>query len=112
MYNNIALFSKQPRAAGTEGEYQAVQYIKSEFERYGYETELQPFTIQEWDGGTSSLSFNDQVFSGDVHTFEGSINDRVTGSLVYVGLGSKDEVGDEVAGKIALIERASYTFYQ
>ncbi len=112
MYNNIALLSKQPRAAGTEGEYQAVQYIKSEFERYGYETELQPFTIQEWDGGTSSLAFNDQVFSGDVHTFEGSINDRVTGSLVYVGLGSKDEVGDDVAGKIALIERGSYSFYE
>ncbi|MFP3490830.1 PA domain-containing protein, partial [Staphylococcus sp. SIMBA_130] len=35
-----------------------------------------------------------------------------TGSLVYVGLGSKDEVGDEVAGKIALIERGSYSFYE
>ncbi|TKD70860.1 M28 family metallopeptidase [Pseudalkalibacillus hwajinpoensis] len=112
MYNNIDLLSKQPRAAGTEGEFKAVQYIKSEFESYGYQTELQPFTIQEWDGGTSSLSFNDEVFSGDVRSFQGSINDSVTGSLVYVGLASASEVGDEVAGKIALIERGSYSFYE
>ncbi|WP_347548609.1 M28 family peptidase [Pseudalkalibacillus hwajinpoensis] len=112
MYNTIALLSKQPRAAGTEGEYKAVQYIKSEFERYGYETELQPFTIQEWDGGSAAVSFNGDAFTGDVHTFNGSINGSATGSLVYVGLASADEVGDEVAGKIALIERGSFSFYE
>lgn len=112
MYDNIALLSKQPRAAGTEGEYQAVQYIKSEFESYGYETELQPFTIQEWDGGTSAISLNDEESSFDVNSFEGSINGSVTGSLVYVGLASASEVGDEVEGKIALIERGSYSFYE
>ncbi|MDP4552572.1 M20/M25/M40 family metallo-hydrolase [Alkalihalobacillus macyae] len=112
MYNNIAFLSKQPRAAGTEGEYKAVQYIKSEFESYGYETELQPFTIQEWDGGTSSISLNDEESSFDVNSFEGSINGSVTGPLVYVGLASASEVGDEVEGKIALIERGSYSFYE
>jgi aminopeptidase YwaD len=111
MYNNIAKLSAQPREAGTEGEYNAVQYIKSQFEQLGYETELQPFTFPEWDGGDSSILLNDQVFNGGVHTFNGSINGNVTASLVYVGLGSTEEVNNDVEGKIALIERGSYSFY-
>ncbi|WP_163527775.1 M28 family peptidase [Halobacillus ihumii] len=111
MYNHIALLSENPREAGTQGEYEAVQYIKNEFESYGYDTELQPFTFQEWDGGTSALSFNQQSFSGDPHTFNGSVNASVQAPLEYAGLGSSEEVGSNVDGKIALIERGSYTFY-
>jgi aminopeptidase YwaD len=111
MYNNIAKLSAQPREAGTEGEYNAVQYIKSQFEQLGYETELQPFTFPEWDGGDSSILLNDQVFDGGVHTFSGSVNGNVTAPLVYVGLGSTEEVSNDVEGKIALIERGSYSFY-
>ena len=40
MYDTIAKLSAQPRAAGTEGELIGAQYIKSQFEQYGYETEL------------------------------------------------------------------------
>ncbi|UOQ95435.1 M28 family peptidase [Halobacillus shinanisalinarum] len=111
MYNNIALLSESPREAGTQGEYDAVQYIKGEFESYGYDTELQPFTFQEWDGGTSAIDVNNQAFSGEVHTFNGSVNSNVQAPLVYVGLASSEEVGNEVEGKIALIQRGSYTYY-
>ncbi|MFD2923762.1 M28 family peptidase [Halobacillus naozhouensis] len=111
MYNHIALLSENPREAGTQGEYEAVQYIKDEFESYGYDTEIQPFTFQEWDGGTSTISINSQEFSGDVHTFNGSINTSVEAPLEYVGLGAPEEAGSEVKGKIALIERGTYTFY-
>jgi aminopeptidase YwaD len=111
MYNRIALLSETPRQAGTEGEYNAVQYIKSEFESYGYETELQPFEfVADWNEGTSTISINGTDFDGDVHTFHGSENGNANGSLVYVGLAK--EVNKNLEGKIALIERGEISFYE
>ncbi|SDO37121.1 M28 family peptidase [Halobacillus aidingensis] len=112
LYERVDLLSKQPREAGTQGEYDAVQYIKSEFESYGYETEVQPFTFQAWDGGTSSISVNGSDFAGDVHTFNGSVNGTVEATLEYVGLAYAGDVPDTVSGKIALIERGEISFYE
>ncbi|WP_421381706.1 M28 family peptidase [Bacillus salacetis] len=113
MYNTVDLLSKQPREAGTEGEKIAVEYIKSKFEEYGYETELQPFKLEgEWNAGTSSVTLNGTAFSGDVRSFSGSVNKSVTAPLEFVGLGSPTEVeAAELEGKIALIERGVFNFY-
>ncbi|MGI8313717.1 M28 family peptidase [Halobacillus mangrovi] len=110
MYNQIALLSESPREAGTQGEYNAVQYIKSEFESYGYETELQPFEFESGWEGTSTISINGTDFDGDVHTFNGSVNGTAQGSLVYVGLAN--DVTADLDGKIALIERGEISFYE
>ncbi|WP_369793270.1 PA domain-containing protein, partial [Halobacillus sp. BBL2006] len=111
MYNRIALLSETPRQAGTEGEDNAVKYIKSEFESYGYETELQPFQfVADWNEGTSTISINGTDFYGDVHTFHGSVDGDVNGPLVYVGLAK--EVNEDLDGKIALIERGEISFYE
>ncbi len=112
MYDNIALLSKQPRVAGTEGEYEAVQYIKNQFEEYGYDTELQPFTMYDWDPGVSTLSIEGGDFTGDTRSFYASANESVTSQLEFVGLASPEEVSEDVKGKIALIERGQYTFYE
>ena len=48
IYNHIAELSKNPRVAGTPAEDEAVQYIKHQFESYGYETELQEFDIYSY----------------------------------------------------------------
>ncbi|WP_173915985.1 M28 family peptidase [Halobacillus sp. Marseille-Q1614] len=111
LYDRVALLSQTPREAGTQGEYNAVQYIKGEFESYGYDTELQPFTFQAWDGGTASIAINSSNFSGDVRTFNGSVNGTVEAPLEYVGLATPEEVPDSMNGKIALIERGSIPFY-
>ncbi|SEI11875.1 aminopeptidase YwaD [Halobacillus karajensis] len=112
LYDRVALLSENPREAGTQGEYDAVQYIKKEFEAYGYETELQPFTFQAWDGGTPAIEINHISFDGDVHTFNGSVNGSVEAPIEHVGLATTDEVSDSVKGKIALIERGSISFYE
>ncbi|ASF40080.1 aminopeptidase [Halobacillus halophilus] len=112
LYERVDFLSEKPREAGTEGEYHAVQYIKEKFESYGYDTELQPFTFQDWYGGISSLVINDTVFREDVRTFNGSVNGTVKSKLQFVGLASSEEVTDSVKGKIALIERGSISFYE
>ncbi|SEA04337.1 aminopeptidase YwaD [Thalassobacillus cyri] len=112
MYQHIEVLSQQPREAGTDGEWQGVQYIKEQFESFGYKTEIQPFEFNKgFKRGTPSIILNGNDFAGDVHTFTGSINAEVEAPLVYVGLASEGEVGDEVAGKIALIERGEISFY-
>ncbi|WP_037986093.1 M28 family peptidase [Thalassobacillus devorans] len=112
MYQHIEVLSQQPREAGTDGEWQGVQYIKEQFESFGYETEIQPFEFNKgFERGTPSIALNGNDFAGDVHTFTGSVNAEVEAPLVYVGLASAGEVGDEVAGKIALIERGEISFY-
>ncbi|WP_226584227.1 M28 family peptidase [Halobacillus litoralis] len=111
LFNRVDLLSKSPREAGTQGEYDAVDYIKAEFESYGYETELQPFTFQAWDGGNPSITINNIDFSGNVHTFTRSVNATVEAPLEYVGLASSEDVTDAVDGKIALIERGEISFY-
>ncbi|MGP4074581.1 M28 family peptidase [Halobacillus sp. K22] len=112
LYERVNLLSQSPREAGTEGEYRAVQYIQDQFESYGYNTELQPFTFQDWDEGVSSIVINNTVFNGDVQAFTGSVNATVKSKLEFVGLASSEEVTDSVKGKIALIERGSISFYE
>ncbi|WP_082233675.1 M28 family peptidase [Halobacillus massiliensis] len=111
LYDRVDLLSKAPREAGTQGEYDAVQYIKGEFESYGLDTELQPFTFQEWDGGSSSLMVNGSTFTDDVHSFNGSVNGSVEAAIEYVGLATTEEIPDSIKGKIALVERGSIPFY-
>ena len=48
IYNHIAKLSENPRVAGTPYEDAAVEYIKSQFESYGYDTEVQPFEIYSY----------------------------------------------------------------
>ncbi|MCM3668117.1 M20/M25/M40 family metallo-hydrolase [Mesobacillus maritimus] len=110
MYNTIAKLSAQPREAGTEGEWIGVQYIKSQFEQLGYETELQPFTFNEVVRGTGSLTVNGATL--DPYVFSGSYSAEVTADIVHVGLAKSGEVPDEVRGKIALIERGEITFVE
>lgn len=109
MYNNIALLSKQPRQAGTEGEWKAVQYIKSQFDALGYKTKIQPFTFQEFSVDSVSATINGTSLGETPHAFSGTSNGNVTAALVNVGKANPSEIGD-VAGKIALIERGDLTF--
>ncbi|WP_243290164.1 M28 family peptidase [Bacillus sp. FJAT-47783] len=110
IYHHIATLSEQPRVAGTESEWKAVQYIKNEFESYGYHTELQPFTFMSYEEPTNvSLTVNGNRIETDPFTY--TPNGNVTGELVFVGLGSVEDVqGKDLSGKIALIKRGSFSF--
>lgn len=110
IYNHIAELSKNPRVAGTQGEYEAVEYIKRQFESYGYETEIQPFDIFSYTAPSLiELNVDGNILTSSDFTY--GVNGEVTSELVYAGLGSSDDFeGKDVSGKIALIERGSYNF--
>jgi aminopeptidase YwaD len=112
IYNHIAELSKNPRVAGTPGEDVAVEYIKRQFESYGYETEVQAFDIYSYiEPSLIELSVDGMTFEHIPATFTYGVNGEVTNELVYVGLGaSSDFEGKDVKGKIALIQRGSYSF--
>ncbi|GHI00379.1 M20/M25/M40 family metallo-hydrolase [Neobacillus kokaensis] len=110
MYNTIAFLAEQPRAAGTDGELKGANYIKSQFEKYGYETELQPFKFDDVLRGTGSLTINGQSYNP--YVFSGSYSAEVTAEVVDAGQALSGFVPDTVKGKIALIERGGNTFVE
>jgi aminopeptidase YwaD len=112
MYNNIEYLSRTPRVAGTEAEHNAIQYVKEQFESYGYETELQEFTFY---GYTAPHTVELEVdgYSGEIKpkSFTYGLDGSVSGELVYAGLGQAgDFEGKDVSGKIALIQRGAISF--
>ncbi|VEF46378.1 aminopeptidase [Bacillus freudenreichii] len=109
MYNHIAHLSAEPRVAGTEAEWNAVKYIEAEFSSYGYETEIQPFTFENYYAPKVSVSADGQTLSSSGFTY--TPNGNVTANLVHVGLGApSDFEGKDVTGKIALIQRGDFSF--
>ncbi|ALC90619.1 aminopeptidase [Bacillus sp. FJAT-18017] len=106
IYNNIEYLSRTPRVAGTEAEQKAIQYVKQQFESYGYKTELQEF---EFYGYTAPHTVQLQVdgFSNlEPKSFTYGLDGNVTGELVYAGFGSASDVADlDLTGKIALVQR-------
>ena len=112
IYNNIVTLSKNPRIAGTESEDQAVQYVKKQFESYGYDVEVQPF---QYYGYTSphTTEFKVDGYNGTLNpsAFTYTVSGNVAGELVYAGLGTVDELRNtDLTGKIALIKRGDISF--
>ncbi|MGD6843128.1 M28 family peptidase [Bacillus infantis] len=112
MYNTIEMLSKQPREAGTEGELKAVKYIESEFKKLGYQTKIQPFPIYDYQTNHVFVKIGDQDFEGTPHAFSGSASGKVTAPLVFAGKATVEEVGEDVKGKIALVERGDIPFVE
>ncbi|MBO0960270.1 M28 family peptidase [Neobacillus sp. MM2021_6] len=112
MYNTIALLSEQPRAAGTDGELKGAMYIKGQFEKYGYETELQPFPF--YDVIRNNVSGVLEIGGQNLkpYVFSGSYSGEVTAEVMYVGKAFAGTVPEAVKGKIALIERGDNTFVE
>jgi aminopeptidase YwaD len=112
IYNNIEYLSRTPRVAGTESEHKAIQYVKAQFESYGYETELQEFSFYGYTA-PHTVELKVDGYSGVItpKSFTYGMDGKVTGELVYAGLGQAgDFAGKDLTGKIALIQRGSISF--
>lgn len=109
IYNDIAHLSSEPRVAGTEAEWQAVQYIDSKFSSFGYDTEIQPFTFESYKAPEVSVTAAGEALSSNSFTF--TPNGEVSGDVVDAGLATEEELaGIELEGKIALIQRGEISF--
>jgi aminopeptidase YwaD len=112
IYNNIEYLSRTPRVAGTEAEHNAIQYVKEQFESYGYETKLQEFTFYGYTV-PHTVELTVDGYSGEIlpKSFTYGMDGSASGELVYAGLGQvEDFEGKDVTGKIALIQRGSISF--
>ncbi|MED1602699.1 M28 family peptidase [Alkalihalophilus marmarensis] len=110
IYNNIDYLQQTPRVAASEEEYQAVLYIKEQFESYGYEAEIQPFEFYGFTAPhTVELSVGETSLTPNSFTYTAS--GEVKAELVDAGLGREgDLTGLNLDGKIALIQRGEISF--
>ncbi|QED46550.1 M28 family peptidase [Cytobacillus dafuensis] len=112
IFNNIDYLSKTPRVAGTEAENLAVKYIKDQFESYGYEVDIQPFTFYGYTP-PHTIDLDVAGYNGELKpsSFTYSVSGNVSGELVYAGLGKKEELANQnLTGKIAMIKRGDISF--
>lgn len=112
IYQTIDHLQQTPRGAGTESEANAIRYVKRQFESYGYDVTLQPFTFIGYTAPTAiELSGVQGEWNPDAFTY--SVSGDVSGELVSAGLGRVGDFdGVDVEGKIVLIQRGEITFAQ
>lgn len=96
-----------PRVAGTEEERKAAEYITKQFDKLGYDVEVQTFGINNVVSELTVDIFKDKLFMVNTATGSGYTNsDGITGQLVNCGFGgSAMDFPTEVEGKIAFVQR-------
>ena len=114
MYNNIKFLSKTPRVAGTKQEDAAVKYINKQFEAFGYKTEIQTFTYNDYTiPHTIELAMDGFSQTLKPLAFEYSVNGNVSSEVVPAGLGKVNEMKNlDLDGKIALLQRGEISFVE
>lgn len=112
MYNHIKLLSKTPRVAGTQQEDAAVDYIKQQFDSYGYKSDVQAFTFNDYTAPhTIGLEVEDYSIKLDPQALEYSVSGKVSGEVIYAGLGQKKDLKKmDLTGKIVLLQRGVISF--
>ena len=96
-----------PRPGGMEAEREGAEYIASVLESYGYEMEMQPFSVSAQYIGTLELPSGEQWQLAAARRALLTGEESVSGELILVDPGT--DSGDfppEAAGKIVLMEGA------
>ncbi len=100
-----------PRVAGTQSEKIASNYIKQQFESYGYDVKVQNFEIKnvvsELKVGNLEDLFRVNTATGSGYTDKNGIN----GEIINCGFGEESDFQDkDIHGKIALVQRGNVSF--
>jgi aminopeptidase YwaD len=105
-----ALVSLGPRVAGTIAAEKASQYLLNQYQKAGYETEVQTFTYPKFRDLGSSLRIEDQPIEG--WAYNGSISGELRGRLVAVpNFGQpRDFAQIPVRGAVAIVRRGGMSF--
>jgi len=98
-----------PRLAGTPGELRAIEYIRAELTRYGYDVSVQDFPFDASSYLPARIDVSGTAFHG--FAFNGSAEGSVTAPLVMAGDGrAEDFPAGGLNGAIALIARGGVPF--
>jgi aminopeptidase YwaD len=101
------------RAAGTEGEARAADYIDQQLAGLGYRVTRQPFPIISFRDKGAALALRGVDLTVRPTTMRLSGAGRVDGPVVVAGAGTPDDFARvEVRGKLALVERGGLTFQE
>ncbi|OYD07264.1 M20/M25/M40 family metallo-hydrolase [Paludifilum halophilum] len=118
IYGHIAKLANKDnaRVTGFEGEHKAADYIAEKLKQYGVKVERQYFPIIAYMDKGSEVTVNKPeaktLKSANFNFTPATPDEGLTGEVVYAGLGAEDDFRDvDVEGKIALIQRGEYTFY-
>jgi aminopeptidase YwaD len=100
------------RPTGTESEAEAARYLADELTRYGYQTEVQPFSITTYEErGAVVRPLTPRGMPIETSALVYSAAGDVAGDLVDAGLGREgDWAPGALAGRVALVERGEITF--
>jgi aminopeptidase YwaD len=103
-----------PRESSTVQEREAAEFLESQFARFGYSVEVQPFTVQRFSLEGSGLIVspgNPSAERIEAIPLSGSGGGEVSGNLVPVGLAQPQDILEAgLEGKIALAERGLIPF--
>ncbi len=101
------------RAAGTDAERQAADYIRGELASYGYDTSLQPFSFDAYEEVSASVDMTaPEERSVPAQALEFSRSGTVEGDLINAGRGRQVEFPAGTSGKMALVQRGDITFHE
>lgn len=99
-----------PRVAGTEAEKETADFLEQRLESYGYEVEVQEFSIPDLVIGHLHTESGDEVLINVPSGSAATADDGLTAQLYDAGLGYPADFSAGAAGKIALIQRGGFTF--
>lgn len=113
---NVLASVDNARVTGFEGEHKAADYIAQQFEEYGLIVDRQEFPVTAFlDQGSKLVvdSLDGKELETKNFTYTPPTeSEGILSDVIYVNLGSeKDFANIDVKGKIALIKRGSYSFY-
>lgn len=99
------------RAATTDGERRAAEYIRGELERAGYRASIEPFEVDVAIGGSATLR-PDGAPELRAAPMSGSPDATATGTVVSVpGLGSAEDFAKVAArGAVVVVDRGTIPF--
>ena len=99
-----------PRVAGTEAEKETADFLEQRLESYGYEVEVQEFSIPDLVMGHLHTESGDEVLINIPSGSAATADDGLTAQLYDAGLGYPADFSADASGKIALIQRGGFTF--
>jgi aminopeptidase YwaD len=100
------------RAAGSDAEFAAADYIADQFTSYGFRATIEPFEVEYYVEQASRLTVTSpETITVDAQALRLSVSGEATGDLLAAGIGRPEDFpAESMAGEVALVERGELTF--